>query len=248
MVASRGCPVTLRNYRKDSTLFWNEFSISPVADNYGCVTHYIGVQKDVTVRVRAVVQLAAANARLDLVNDNASQLVYRDPVTDVFSREHFDYSLKRDWELWQRHGLAVGCLLIAVQPQRSGQESHPCANGFQRELKRVARNASRSFRLGADMVARFSSTELIVVRADVDGSAARVMAENLLAEITSLPMTADRRARGQPAFTTTIGVASVTPNRLILAGDLLSAARNGLRDALASGGNRVGFGLLAHPL
>jgi PAS domain S-box-containing protein len=172
MAASRGCLVTLRNYCKEGTLFWNELRISPLPDNYGRVTHYSDVQKDVAVRVRAVEQLAAANARLALVNDNASQFVYRDPVIDAFSREHFDYSLKRDWQLWQRHGLPVGCLLIALQPQRAGQR-HSSTNGFEGELKRVARTASRSFRRGADMVARFSSTELIVLGANVDGSAAR---------------------------------------------------------------------------
>jgi signal transduction histidine kinase len=40
----------LRNYRKDGTLFWNEFSISPVRDTAGNVTHYIGIQTDITER------------------------------------------------------------------------------------------------------------------------------------------------------------------------------------------------------
>jgi PAS domain S-box-containing protein len=44
----RECRVTLRNYRKDGTLFWNEFSVSPVQDATGKLTHYIGVQTDIT--------------------------------------------------------------------------------------------------------------------------------------------------------------------------------------------------------
>src|SRR4051794_341303 len=44
---------TLLNYRKDGTAFWNQLSMSPVRDGQGCVTHYVGVQTDVTERVEA---------------------------------------------------------------------------------------------------------------------------------------------------------------------------------------------------
>ncbi|NES94221.1 MAG: PAS domain S-box protein [Desertifilum sp. SIO1I2] len=45
--------VILRNYRKDGTPFWNELRISPVRDSEGQVTHYIGVQNDITERKQA---------------------------------------------------------------------------------------------------------------------------------------------------------------------------------------------------
>ncbi|WP_235726692.1 SpoIIE family protein phosphatase [Methylocaldum szegediense] len=47
------CEVVLRNYRKDGTPFWNELLLSPVRDEQGIVTHYIGIQTDVTERRRA---------------------------------------------------------------------------------------------------------------------------------------------------------------------------------------------------
>ncbi|MBI4027396.1 MAG: CHASE domain-containing protein [Verrucomicrobia bacterium] len=46
----RACRVTLRNYRKDGALFWNELSISPIRDERGRLTHFIGIQNDVTDR------------------------------------------------------------------------------------------------------------------------------------------------------------------------------------------------------
>ncbi len=46
------CTVTLRNYRRDGELFWNELSISPVCDAEGRVTHYVGIQTDITQRKR----------------------------------------------------------------------------------------------------------------------------------------------------------------------------------------------------
>lgn len=41
----------LRNYRKDGTSFWNELSLSPIRNKDGAVTHFVGIQTDVTARV-----------------------------------------------------------------------------------------------------------------------------------------------------------------------------------------------------
>lgn len=64
---ARDCTVTLRNYRRDGTLFWNELRIAPVRDPDGEVRHYIGVQTDVTERVQAAREIELRNARFDAV-------------------------------------------------------------------------------------------------------------------------------------------------------------------------------------
>jgi PAS domain S-box-containing protein len=43
--------VVLKNYRKDGTFFWNELSLSPIRNREGEVTHFVGIQTDVTARV-----------------------------------------------------------------------------------------------------------------------------------------------------------------------------------------------------
>ncbi|MEW4922646.1 PAS domain S-box protein [Algibacter sp. 2305UL17-15] len=47
------CQVTLRNYKKDGTLFWNDLYIMPITNNEGVVTNFIGIQNDVTNRKKA---------------------------------------------------------------------------------------------------------------------------------------------------------------------------------------------------
>jgi PAS domain S-box-containing protein len=56
--------VTLRNYRKDGSLFWNELSISPVICADDGLTYYIGVQKDVTQQVEALQRAEVAEAEV----------------------------------------------------------------------------------------------------------------------------------------------------------------------------------------
>jgi PAS domain S-box-containing protein len=46
----RPCSVELINYRKDGSRFWNALSVSPIHDASGKLTHYVGVQTDVTER------------------------------------------------------------------------------------------------------------------------------------------------------------------------------------------------------
>src|SRR5690606_37501112 len=47
----RATTVTVLNYRKDRTPFWNQVSVSPVRDTAGHVTHWVGIQVDVTSQV-----------------------------------------------------------------------------------------------------------------------------------------------------------------------------------------------------
>ncbi|MEY4685764.1 MAG: hypothetical protein RLZ25_2223 [Pseudomonadota bacterium] len=45
--------VTLRNYKKDGTLFHNHLAVTPLFDNKGELLYYLGVQYDVTYKVNA---------------------------------------------------------------------------------------------------------------------------------------------------------------------------------------------------
>ncbi len=53
----RETTVVLRNYRKDGTLFWNELRLAPVFDDQGRLTHYIGIQTDVTAQKEAQAEM-----------------------------------------------------------------------------------------------------------------------------------------------------------------------------------------------
>jgi len=65
----RACTVQLLNYRKDGTSFWNRLSITPVHDASGNVTHFIGVQSDVTEQKVAEQALLTANRKLEAAGE-----------------------------------------------------------------------------------------------------------------------------------------------------------------------------------
>jgi PAS domain S-box-containing protein len=65
----KSCKVILRNYRKDASMFFNELIISPVKNEAGEVTHFIGVQNDVTEREIATQELSKNRSNKIAVKD-----------------------------------------------------------------------------------------------------------------------------------------------------------------------------------
>jgi PAS domain S-box-containing protein len=51
LTQKRETVAVVRNYRKDGSWFWNELAISPIFNREGVVTHFVGIQMDVTERV-----------------------------------------------------------------------------------------------------------------------------------------------------------------------------------------------------
>ncbi len=83
------CHVTILHYRKDGSHFWNDMHISPVQDDSGQVTHFIGIQADITARVRYEHQLREAQQQADSANRAKSEFLanmsheIRTPLTAI---------------------------------------------------------------------------------------------------------------------------------------------------------------------
>ncbi|SDK76096.1 PAS domain S-box-containing protein/diguanylate cyclase (GGDEF) domain-containing protein [Franzmannia pantelleriensis] len=75
--------VTLLNYRKDGTTFWNRLVISPVIDETGCCTHFIGNQQDIT-RERTQEAQIAHQATHDLLTDLPNRPALENRLEDLF--------------------------------------------------------------------------------------------------------------------------------------------------------------------
>jgi hypothetical protein len=76
MQAGKACTVVLRNYRKDGSLLWNEFNISPVYDHTGQLTHYISIQTDITERKQAETALLVSQQRLQYLLTSSPAVIY----------------------------------------------------------------------------------------------------------------------------------------------------------------------------
>ncbi len=68
------CREILRNYRKDGTPFWNELSLSTIKNADDGQTYFIGVQKDVTVQVKAQQRVAQLEAQVAALQSELAAL------------------------------------------------------------------------------------------------------------------------------------------------------------------------------
>ncbi|MFC3095143.1 response regulator [Alteromonas sediminis] len=57
--------VTLLNYRKDGTEFYNHLSLTPIKNDDGSCTHYLGIQQDVTASTQAAQYLQDAKNKAE---------------------------------------------------------------------------------------------------------------------------------------------------------------------------------------
>jgi len=75
LAAGKPADATLRNYRKDGALFYNRLHLAPVYNPAGKLTHYIGMQQDVTKDVLAQQALEAhVRARTDELMDERERI------------------------------------------------------------------------------------------------------------------------------------------------------------------------------
>ena len=56
---------TLRNRRRDGTIYWEDTWISPLTDDTGRIVNFIAVKEDITARVRAEEELCRLNGELE---------------------------------------------------------------------------------------------------------------------------------------------------------------------------------------
>lgn len=65
MKKHEGVEVTLRNYKKDGTLFHNHLKVIPLFDRKQRVIYYLGVQYDITQKVNADNEIKSLSALLN---------------------------------------------------------------------------------------------------------------------------------------------------------------------------------------
>ncbi|MGL5063589.1 MAG: EAL domain-containing protein [Microcoleus sp.] len=70
----RNSQVILQNFRKDGSPFWNELSLAPVYNSRHHLTHFIGVQTDITDRHRAEEELFLKSQALATFSANLKHL------------------------------------------------------------------------------------------------------------------------------------------------------------------------------
>lgn len=193
--AQRDIHVTLCNHRKDGTPFWNDLYIAPVRDNDGQVTHFVGVQHDITEHKAFEAQLAY----------HASH----DDLTRLPNRSLFEERLMAKFSASQRRGKQVAVLFVDLDDFKPINDNLGHAVGDQLLIE-VAQRLLAAVR-PTDTVARLGGDEFVILQANI-GDETQVMGvvERMLPAL-ALPYHVD----GQELYlTASIGIAMSQPGTL----------------------------------
>lgn len=98
--------VELLNYRKNRSEFWIELSVVPVADETGCYTHWVAIQRDITQRKRFEEELIKTLVAERKLSELKSRFVattsheFRTPLSIILSSaellEHYGHTWSAD--------------------------------------------------------------------------------------------------------------------------------------------------------
>lgn len=198
--------VVLRNFRKDGTPFWNDLYLSPIRNDEGAVTHFVGVQNDISDRKDVENQLAY----------NASH----DVLTQLPNRALLEDRLEQACRFAQRHGRTLALLFIDLDGFKLINDSLGHRTG-DKLLIEVARRLKEVCRTG-DTVARVSGDEYVMLLPDLDRNDDALMVVEQIMRTLSAPYTVNGE---NLHLTASIGIATTDgsisqPTELIQQADL----------------------------
>jgi len=235
--SGESCVVTVRNYRKDGSPFWNELSVAPIVERAGQIKHFVGNLSDVTNRVLAEQHLIEKHQRLEKTKRMLQGLALKDALTGLYNRRYFSEQVEREWNRARREQLSVSLFMIDIDHFKRFNDSfgHLCGD---RCICAVADAVQRCFARGSDLVARYGGEEFVVLATGVERRHARERAELLRRAISTLTIDGAARSGGK-MITVSVGVATAVPDDRILPEDLLLAADRSLYQAKRLGRDRV---------
>ena len=230
------CVVILRNYRKDGSMFWNEISISPVRNADGQLTHYIGIQKDVTPRILLEQHLHQTNLDMQTHIQQLNTLVYTDHLVGISNRRHFDEQFSSLFSSAQRTHSELSVLMIEIDYFRQFNERYGRPAG-EECLRMVGDCIAKSFSRPSDCAARYAGEEFAVISLAVNLEGLRQHAQKLCDQVRTLNIPNS----GSPHGVVTISIGGVhrLPNRETTDAELIKLADHELLAAKRDGHNRV---------
>ncbi|MDJ0845380.1 diguanylate cyclase domain-containing protein [Crocosphaera sp.] len=240
----QSCNVTLRNYRKDGSLFWNEMSLSPIKDESENIIYYIGVQTDVTDKKRANEQQQRYEASLQKMNRELYELnrkLYRlanmDGLTEVANRRCFDETLEQEWQRLNREKKPLSLILGDIDYFKRYNDKYGHLGGDDC-LKRVAAILAQSTFRPADLVARYGGEEFAIILPDTPHEGAKEVARRILDSLRESRIP-HKASDVKPYVTMSLGLGTITPSLDIEIKSFLDQIDDALYKAKKQGRDRL---------
>jgi diguanylate cyclase (GGDEF)-like protein/PAS domain S-box-containing protein len=237
IAAGEYCMVTLRNYRKDGSLFWNELSLSPIYSAAGRLTHYIGIQRDITDRMALIHQLLKQKEKLQHQNNHLQILNNFDPLTGVHNRRYFNNQLSIQWNIALRSKFPLSLFMIDIDYFKQFNNAYGHLTGDDC-LKSVAKTLSNCLRRASDFIARYGDEKFVILINNIEPKKAHSIAEQLRSMVLNLAIPHEKSDVAD-CVSVSIGYCSLIPSLDMQLQTLVQRADKALFQAKDAGRNQV---------
>lgn len=227
------CHATMRNYRSDGTMFWDDVRLTPLRDARGRVTHFASFHREVGA------SRGEARDSRDPAMNTQTMLAYLrdDKLTGLLRRPYFEELVRRDWGLAQREVRRLTLLLFDLDHFGQYEEVFG-RQGADQSFRRIARVVGGCFRRASDLCGRFDDDQIATLISGVDLPQAAKLAEAVLARVRDLAIH-HPRSNVSRYVTATASVVSIVPPHDMVPDRLYETALRALQDAKDLGRNRV---------
>ncbi|MFI4889962.1 MAG: diguanylate cyclase domain-containing protein [Steroidobacterales bacterium] len=223
------CHAILRNYRKDGTAFWNDFSVIPLRDAQGNVSHFAAFYRDSRTERDAPASAQAPQAPAGMLRD--------DRLTGLYSWLYLEELLKRDWAVAQREQHSVSIFSIDIDALELYNTTFGRAAGDS-TIRRVAHCIAGCLRRASDAAARIDGGSFVAFATGLTDAQAlhlgRVVAERVRDLRIHHP-----RCTVLRFVSVSIGVANAIPDNSATYDSLVQQAHRRLQTAKQSGRNTI---------
>lgn len=180
--------VAIENYAKDGRAYWLDLSIMPLRDANGKTTHFVAIERDVSLQKELERKLI--------------ELALRDPLTGLFNRRKYFEAIDAAWIRYRNLSEPFAVIDIDIDLFKTVNDTfgHDFGDKVLQEIASVIRSCCRP----GDVAARVGGEEFSVILENVTSDCAFETAERIRKRIESEPI---RLPAGQWNVTVSLGIA-----------------------------------------
>jgi diguanylate cyclase (GGDEF)-like protein/PAS domain S-box-containing protein len=216
----------------DGRALWVETYLRSVIDPFS------GKPEALTATVRDITERKLAEQRLADERMELHGLAFRDGLTGVFNRRHFDRQLALQWRQQAQagNGGVVAVIMVDVDAYKNYNDHYGHQSGDDC-LRAVAQTIAASAQRPTDIVARYGGEEFALILPGTDDRGAMEVAERIRRGVESQQL--PHLACSTGIVTVSVGVAAQRPSEGGNASELVAAADTALYAAKRRGRNRT---------
>jgi diguanylate cyclase (GGDEF)-like protein len=208
------------NYSKSGKPYWLDLNIFPLKNDYGKITHFAAIERDVTEQKNY---------------ENAlRELSIRDPLTTLLNRRGFFEVAKANFDQFKRNlsPMVIAMIDIDFFKKINDKYGHDIGDLALQHISQLMQDYFRK----SDIIARMGGEEFAILMSNSEVTSCLVKFENFLRYLAKHPLSLD--SDETISFTISVGLTQMRKDAKSVSG-ILKRADMALYEAKHHGRNRV---------